>query len=208
MCHFIYQPIYDLQNVREVYLTVLHLVVPLSSNLASVSLSVCSKYWPLFLLFFYILCPIPYCISRRVVDDTDSASNACKELAIFLTTGIVISAFGLPIVFARAEVVSTRRFLLRPEERAHVSSPIKAAHLTHSFKLLATLPSFVLIVAMWLRIKATAVAELFDSVDGLYFSVKEKEKHVRSQSNEMSRNILKTTFYVIVIMMFQLRKLG
>ena len=65
-----------------------------------------SKYWPLFLLFFYILSPIPYCISRRVVDDTDSASNACKELAIFLTTGIVISAFGLPIVFARAEVVS------------------------------------------------------------------------------------------------------
>lgn len=68
--------------------------------------SLCSKYWPLFLLFFYILSPIPYCISRRVVDDTDSASNACKELAIFLTTGIVISAFGLPIVFARAEVVS------------------------------------------------------------------------------------------------------
>uniref|UniRef100_A0AAX7SX39 Leptin receptor overlapping transcript-like 1 n=1 Tax=Astatotilapia calliptera TaxID=8154 RepID=A0AAX7SX39_ASTCA len=64
------------------------------------------KYWPLFLLFFYILSPIPYCISRRVVDDTDSASNACKELAIFLTTGIVISAFGLPIVFARAEVIA------------------------------------------------------------------------------------------------------
>uniref|UniRef100_A0A3P9NI65 Leptin receptor overlapping transcript-like 1 n=1 Tax=Poecilia reticulata TaxID=8081 RepID=A0A3P9NI65_POERE len=70
------------------------------------ALPVYDKYWPLFLLFFYILSPIPYCISRRVVDDTDSASNACKELAIFLTTGIVISAFGLPIVFARAEVVS------------------------------------------------------------------------------------------------------
>ena len=63
------------------------------------------RYWPLFLLFFYILAPIPYCISRRVVDETDSASNACKELALFLTTGIVVSAFGLPIVFARAEVV-------------------------------------------------------------------------------------------------------
>jgi hypothetical protein len=65
-----------------------------------------SKYWPLFLLFFYILAPIPYCISRRIVDDTDSASNACKELALFLTTGIVVSAFGLPIIFARADVVS------------------------------------------------------------------------------------------------------
>ncbi|MEQ2275130.1 hypothetical protein XENORESO_021149 [Xenotaenia resolanae] len=71
-----------------------------------------SKYWPLFLLFFYILSPIPYCISRRVVDDTDSASNACKELAIFFTTGIVISAFGLPIVFARAEVVSHGNLLV------------------------------------------------------------------------------------------------
>lgn len=79
---------------------------------SSISLSFCSKYWPLFLLFFYILSPIPYCISRRVVDDTDSASNACKELAIFLTTGIVISAFGLPIVFARAEVVSHSSLLI------------------------------------------------------------------------------------------------
>uniref|UniRef100_A0A4W5RQ86 Leptin receptor overlapping transcript-like 1 n=1 Tax=Hucho hucho TaxID=62062 RepID=A0A4W5RQ86_9TELE len=65
-----------------------------------------SKYWPLFLLFFYILAPIPYGISRRIVDDTDSASNACKELALFLTTGIVVSAFGLPIIFARADVIA------------------------------------------------------------------------------------------------------
>lgn len=70
------------------------------------AVSLPSEYWPLFLLFFYILSPIPYCISRRVVDDTDSASNACKELAIFLTTGIVVSAFGLPVIFARASVVS------------------------------------------------------------------------------------------------------
>ncbi|XP_047656982.1 leptin receptor overlapping transcript-like 1 isoform X2 [Tachysurus fulvidraco] len=70
------------------------------------ALPVYNQYWPLFLLFFYILSPIPYCISRRVVDDTDSASNACKELAIFLTTGIVVSAFGLPIIFARASVIA------------------------------------------------------------------------------------------------------
>uniref|UniRef100_A0A2I2Y785 Leptin receptor overlapping transcript-like 1 n=1 Tax=Gorilla gorilla gorilla TaxID=9595 RepID=A0A2I2Y785_GORGO len=63
------------------------------------------KYWPLFVLFFYILSPIPYCIARRLVDDTDAMSNACKELAIFLTTGIVVSAFGLPIVFARAHLI-------------------------------------------------------------------------------------------------------
>ncbi|XP_077131494.1 leptin receptor overlapping transcript-like 1 [Ranitomeya variabilis] len=64
-----------------------------------------SQYLPLFVLFFYVLAPIPYCIAKRVVDDTDAASNACKELAIFLTTGIVVSAFGLPIVFARANLI-------------------------------------------------------------------------------------------------------
>ena len=40
-------------------------------------------------------------------------SNACKELAIFLTTGIVVSAFGLPIVFARAHLVSYSILLLK-----------------------------------------------------------------------------------------------
>uniref|UniRef100_A0A672LX97 Leptin receptor overlapping transcript-like 1 n=1 Tax=Sinocyclocheilus grahami TaxID=75366 RepID=A0A672LX97_SINGR len=80
-------------------------LISLSFGGAIVSLSPVSLS-PLFLLFFYILAPIPYCISRRVVDDTDSASNACKELAIFLTTGIVVSAFGLPVIFARAHVMA------------------------------------------------------------------------------------------------------
>uniref|UniRef100_A0A6I8MYH0 Leptin receptor overlapping transcript-like 1 n=1 Tax=Ornithorhynchus anatinus TaxID=9258 RepID=A0A6I8MYH0_ORNAN len=46
----------------------------------------------LFVLFFYILSPIPYCVARRYVDCSDPATNACKELALFLTTGIVVSA--------------------------------------------------------------------------------------------------------------------
>ncbi|KAL7876622.1 hypothetical protein AOLI_G00115850 [Acnodon oligacanthus] len=62
-------------------------------------------YWPLFVLIFYIMSPLPHFIASRCGDDTDSSSNACRELALFLTTGIVISAFGLPIVLARKEVI-------------------------------------------------------------------------------------------------------
>ncbi|XP_040000577.1 leptin receptor gene-related protein [Xiphias gladius] len=62
-------------------------------------------YWPLFVLIFYILSPIPTFISRRLSDDTDSSSNACRELAYFLTTGIVVSSFGLPIVLARNNTI-------------------------------------------------------------------------------------------------------
>merc|ERR1711953_456277 len=44
-------------------------------------------------------------LARRHSDD--SASNPCRELAYFLTTGIVISAFALPIVLSRAPVAVT-----------------------------------------------------------------------------------------------------
>lgn len=60
----------------------------------------------MFVLIFYVLSPLPTFISRRLSDDTDSSSNACRELAYFLTTGIVVSAFGLPVVLARTNTVS------------------------------------------------------------------------------------------------------
>ncbi|XP_044286253.1 leptin receptor gene-related protein isoform X1 [Varanus komodoensis] len=61
-------------------------------------------YWPLFVLIFYFITPVPHFIAKRVSDDTDAASSACMELAYFFTTGIVVSAFGFPIILARVEV--------------------------------------------------------------------------------------------------------
>ncbi|CAG2178207.1 unnamed protein product [Oppiella nova] len=61
----------------------------------------CSRWWPFFVVIFYVLAPLPSIIARRYQDDVGS-SNACKELALFLTAGIVISAYGLPIILARS----------------------------------------------------------------------------------------------------------
>jgi len=61
-----------------------------------------NNWYPFTVVVFYLLSPIPSLIARRHSDD--SASNPCRELAYFLTTGIVMSAFALPIVLARAPV--------------------------------------------------------------------------------------------------------
>jgi hypothetical protein len=61
------------------------------------------NWWPFFVVLFYIASPLPVLWSRRYAD-LGGSSNACYELAIFITTGIVISAFGLPIVLARTPV--------------------------------------------------------------------------------------------------------
>uniref|UniRef100_A0A2L2YCG9 Leptin receptor-related protein n=2 Tax=Parasteatoda tepidariorum TaxID=114398 RepID=A0A2L2YCG9_PARTP len=60
-----------------------------------------NNWYPFFVIIFYLLSPIPTLISRRYRDDMGT-SNACHELALFITTGIIISAFGLPIVLAEA----------------------------------------------------------------------------------------------------------
>jgi len=61
-----------------------------------------NNWYPFTVIIFYLLSPIPSMLARRHSDD--SASNPCRELAYFITTGIVISAFALPIVLSRAPV--------------------------------------------------------------------------------------------------------
>ncbi|KAL2097758.1 hypothetical protein ACEWY4_006965 [Coilia grayii] len=79
--------------------------IGLTFLLLSCALDHYGVYWPFFVLIFYVLSPIPHFIARRVSDDGDSGSNACRELAYFLTSGIVVSAFGLPIVLAHKDVI-------------------------------------------------------------------------------------------------------
>nr|XP_045368362.1 leptin receptor gene-related protein isoform X2 [Camelus bactrianus] len=63
-------------------------------------------YWPLFVLIFHAISPIPYFIAKRATYDSDATSSACRELAYFFTTGIVVSAFGFPVILARVAVVN------------------------------------------------------------------------------------------------------
>ena len=97
----------------------------------------CCKYFvnriPFTVVIFYLISPIPTLIAKRRGEDSSgyapfdkllfqckegfhpyfpSRSNPCRELAWFLTTGIVVSAFALPIVLARAPVAVSASFSL------------------------------------------------------------------------------------------------
>nr|CAG4645947.1 EOG090X0J87 [Lynceus sp. MCZ IZ 141354] len=58
------------------------------------------NWWPFFVIAFYLLAPLPTVIARRCTED--SGSSPSKEFGLFLTTGLVISAFALPLVLARS----------------------------------------------------------------------------------------------------------
>ena len=65
-------------------------------------------WWPTFVIIFYVLAPIPITIGRRCSSDNSYSirdSSPCSDLMWFITSVIVISAFGLPAVLCRAAVV-------------------------------------------------------------------------------------------------------
>ncbi|KAK9891235.1 hypothetical protein WA026_013548 [Henosepilachna vigintioctopunctata] len=68
------------------------------------ALNVYSSWWPFFVVLFYVLSPIPTMISRRYSDGS-GGSNPCMEAAVFLTMGILVSSFALPIVLARIAAI-------------------------------------------------------------------------------------------------------
>ncbi|KAH8868161.1 Leptin receptor overlapping transcript-like 1 isoform 2 [Schistosoma japonicum] len=54
-------------------------------------------WWPLFMLIFYIIAPVPLLLAKNCQN-----SSSSEDLSVFLTTVIVTSAYALPILFARA----------------------------------------------------------------------------------------------------------
>lgn len=63
------------------------------------------NWWPIFVIIAYILAPLPISISRKFNNDSYmgvSYNGRCIELAGFLTSIIVLSAYALPVVMARS----------------------------------------------------------------------------------------------------------
>jgi len=67
-------------------------------------------FYPFFVLLFYVLSVLPVFIARRTTPGNET--NPKSEFAHFLTAGMVLSAFALPIVLAHALVVSGHTELL------------------------------------------------------------------------------------------------
>lgn len=61
-------------------------------------------FYPFFVFLFYALTFLPILIAHR--SNADNGTTPCLEFAYFLTAGLVLSAFALPVVLARSAVVS------------------------------------------------------------------------------------------------------
>ena len=64
-----------------------------------------SVWWPMFVIVFYVLSPFPTLVARRF-SDGEERSSLLFEVCCFITTCIVLSSYGLPIVLARKLIVS------------------------------------------------------------------------------------------------------
>jgi len=57
------------------------------------------NWYPFTVVIFYFLSPLPTLITKRYTEGGDS--SALKDVCAFFTSGLVLSAFALPIVLAR-----------------------------------------------------------------------------------------------------------
>lgn len=68
-------------------------------------------WWPIFVLFFYILAPIPTMLVKKS-DSGNFDKPTGADMSIFLTMAFVVSSFGLPTVLLRTNTIQTGAFLL------------------------------------------------------------------------------------------------
>jgi len=74
--------------------------------LLSLGCALYHNWWPAFVVIFYILAPIPYSLTRRYSETSYSGSNCGLEVALFLTSVLVISAYGFVLVLAHHQTIA------------------------------------------------------------------------------------------------------
>lgn len=85
-------------------------------------------FWPLLVVLFYILLPIPMIMARRTIKETmiginDGSGKKVRDFSLFVTAGIMVSSVALPMVMARS-----------PAEAPSVSRPtVQSIVQHHSF---------------------------------------------------------------------------
>uniref|UniRef100_A0A0K0DZH7 Leptin receptor gene-related protein n=1 Tax=Strongyloides stercoralis TaxID=6248 RepID=A0A0K0DZH7_STRER len=70
-----------------------------------------TSWLPMFVIIFYILSPIPIHTAKAFGGDFDTG-NPIVDFAIFITTGIIISAFGLPAVLAHVGAIHFNAWIM------------------------------------------------------------------------------------------------
>lgn len=74
--------------------------------LLSLGCAIYHNWWPAFVVLFYILAPIPYSLAKRYSEASYSTNSNCAlEVALFLTSVLVISAYGLVLVLAHHQTI-------------------------------------------------------------------------------------------------------
>lgn len=68
------------------------------------------------MVLFYVFSVFPSIAHRRFEQGSFSGTSPCLELSIFITMGLVVSSFALPIVLARAATVSQTHSLVFQRE--------------------------------------------------------------------------------------------
>lgn len=70
-----------------------------------------NNFWPLLVLIFYMLLPLPMIMSKQIISDTmigldRKTTVKARDYCIFFTSGIMVSIFAFPIVLSNTSVVS------------------------------------------------------------------------------------------------------